>query len=311
MIRIGIIGMSPGNAHPYSWSAIINGSFDGDEISKVGYPAVSHYLQANSDTLGISNARVTHVWTQEHAISESIARSSNIEHVVSNLEDMIGQVEAVILSRDDPENHVAMAKPFIDAGIPIFIDKPLAISLGDLAYFSEECAKGKLIISCSSMRYANECRIVKQELAQLGKLELVVAVGKKDWVKYGVHLLEALFALLDDPRPVSVKHIGTTGKDIVHLEFENEIRAVLNLFGDIVPTFQISLFGRQGWRLIDIKNSYSMFRDNIIEFIRSVEENRSRLSFDKTENIIRTLIGAQASLEHGGKAVDLQSERTK
>ncbi|MFK5972233.1 MAG: hypothetical protein QM485_03035 [Flavobacteriaceae bacterium] len=53
---------------------------------------------------------------------------------------------------------------------------------------------------CSSMRYANECRIVKQELASLGSLELATAVGKKDWIKYGVHLLEALFSLLDDPK---------------------------------------------------------------------------------------------------------------
>jgi hypothetical protein len=32
MIKIGIIGMSPGNAHPTSWSAIINGTFNADEI---------------------------------------------------------------------------------------------------------------------------------------------------------------------------------------------------------------------------------------------------------------------------------------
>lgn len=38
---MGILGMSPGNAHPYSWSAIINGVFNGDEITRIGYPAVS------------------------------------------------------------------------------------------------------------------------------------------------------------------------------------------------------------------------------------------------------------------------------
>lgn len=306
MIKIGIIGMSPGNAHPYSWSAIINGCFDGNEISKVGYPAVSRYLQANRDTLGINGALVTHVWTQDRLISKSIANTTKIEHIANDLEEMIGQVDAVILSRDDPENHVAMAKPFIDAGIPIFIDKPLAITTADLDYFSTESAKGNLIMSCSSMRYANECRVVKQGLAFLGKLELATAVGKKDWVKYGVHLLEALFALLDDPKPVTVKHIGKMNKDIVHLEFENGFQAVLHLFMDITPTFQISLFGQEGWRLVDIKNSYSMFRDNIIEFIRSVQDGKPRLPFDKTENIIRTLIGAKESLKYSGKTIDLR-----
>jgi hypothetical protein len=72
---------------------------------------------------------------------------------------------------------------------------------------------------------------------------------------------------------------------------------------DISSTFQISLYGQEGWRLIDIKNSYSMFRDNIIEFVRSVKEGKSRLSFDKTENIIRTLMGASESLKQGGKTI--------
>lgn len=297
--------MSPGNAHPYSWSAIVNGHFDGDEINRVGYPAVAAYLAANRDTLGLPNARVTHVWAQEVAIAESIARATRIEHVVEKLEDMIGQVDAVILARDDPENHVSMAKPFLDAGIPIFIDKPLAANAQDLAYFTEQVAQGKFLMSCSSMRYANECRIVKQELAALGKIELVTAVGKKDWIKYGVHLLEAIFALLDDPKPLSVRCAGKPGKDVVYVDVDGDIQIALHLFMDITATFQLSVFGQQGWRLIDVKNSYSMFRDNLIEFVRSVEEGRSRIPFDKTAAIIRVLIGAKESRKNGGITISL------
>ena len=304
-MKIGIIGMSPGNAHPYSWSAIINGQFDADEINRIGYPAVSAYLEANRQTLGIHRAKVTCVWSQEEEISQSIARTTGIEQIAGSLEEMTGQVDAVILARDDAENHVAMSRPFIDAGIPIFIDKPIALSIPELDYFSNEVAKGKIIMSCSSMRYANECMVVRQELASLGKLELATAVGKKDWNKYGVHLLEALFSVLDDPRPVSVRNIGQHGKDIVYVTFENGFQAVISLFMDIAPTFQLSVFGQTGWRLMDIKNSYSMFRDNIIEFIRSVQEGKPRLLFNKTERIIRTLIGANESLEQGGKIINL------
>ncbi|WP_246440098.1 Gfo/Idh/MocA family protein [Rhabdobacter roseus] len=297
--------MSPGNAHPYSWSAIINGYFDAEEIRRIGYPAVATYLEANRDTLGLPQARVTHVWAQEPEVAESIAQSTRIDYVVEQLEDLVGQVDAVILGRDDPENHVAMARPFLEAGVPIFVDKPLAITKPDLAYFAEQVAQGKFLMSCSSMRYANECRTAKTELAALGKIELVTAVGKKDWNKYGVHLLEAIFALLDDPTPVSVRHVGQPTKDIVHLELAGGVQVVVSLFMDIAPTFQLSVFGQQGWRLVEIKNSYSMFRDNIIEFIRSVEEGQSRLDFQKTSAIIRTVIGAKESLEQGGVVVDL------
>ena len=304
-MRIGISGMSPGNAHPYSWSAIINGRFDAGEISSIGYPAVSAYLEANKQTLGIYGAKVTCVWTQSAEISQSIARTTGIEHIADSPEEMAEQVDAVILARDDAENHVAMARPFIDAGIPVFIDKPLTLSLSELEYFSDETAKGKIIMSCSSMRYANECMVARQEIASLGKLELATATGKKDWNKYGVHLLEALFSVLDDPRPVSVKNIGQSGRDIVHITFENGFQAAVHLFMDICATFQLSIFGQTGWKLIDIRNSYSMFRDNIIEFIRSVQEGKARLPFNKTERIIRTLIGANESLQQGGKPIKL------
>lgn len=297
--------MSPGNAHPYSWSAIINGYFDGNEISRIGYPAVTAYLEANRDTLGIPGVRVTHVWAQEPEIAHSIANATQIPTVVNELEDMIGEVDAIILARDDPEKHREMAQPFIEADIPIFIDKPLAFSSEDLDWFSEQHAAGKFIMSCSSMRYSNEGRIAKQDLASLGKLELITAVGKKDWKKYGVHLLEAIFGILDDPKPISVKHIGKLEKEIVNIELENGLQLTIHLFADISGTFQLSLFGQQGWKLVDIKNSYSMFRDNIIEFVRSVEEGKPRLAFEKTERIIRTIIAGKESLEQGGTTIYL------
>ena len=297
--------MSPGNAHPYSWSAIINGFFDGDEISRIGYPAVTSYLEANRDTLGIPGVTVTHVWSQEKEISESIARAAGITNVVDHLPEMIGQVDAVILSRDDPENHKEMSRPFIEAGIPIFIDKPLAYSTEDLNWFSEQSRNGKFIMSCSSMRYANECRIARQELKSFGKLELVTAVGKKDWKKYGVHLLEGLFGILDDPKAVSVRHLGELDKEVIQLRLEGGVEVMLHLFNDISGTFQISLFGQQGWKLIDIRNSYSMFRDNIIEFVRSVEQGKPRLEFSKTENIMKIIIAARQSREEGGGVVYL------
>lgn len=305
MLKLGLIGMSSGNAHPYSWSSIVNGQFDSLEITRIGYPAVAEYLEANKDTLGLNDVQVTHVWTQDKNTSKSIALSSGIKHIAATLDELIGAVDAILLLRDDPEHHVAMAKPFIDADIPIFIDKPIANNTKDLAYFSHEVAKGKFIMSCSSMRYANECRSAKSRLASFGKLELITAVGKKDWTKYGVHILEAIFALLDDPKPVKVTNIGKDGKAIVNVEFEDGLLATVHLFMPITGTFQISLFGQSNWCLIDIKNSYSMFRDNIIEFIRSVNTGKPKLSFDKTENIIRTLIGADESLKQAGKTIYL------
>lgn len=305
MIKLGIIGMSTGNGHPYSWSAIINGIYNKKEMDNCGFAGIPLYLKANKETLGIDGAQVTHIWTQERKVSEHIAKASGIKNIVDRAEEMIGEVDGVILARDDPENHAIMSKPFLDADIPIFIDKPLAITRDDLNYFQEQNSKGKFLMSCSSMRYSFECLSVKTELIALGKIELVTVVGTKDWVKYGIHMLEALFALLDDPKVISVQNVGQTGKDIVSIKFENGLQAMVHLYMDISPTFQLSLFGQDGWRLVDIKNSYAMFKENLTEFIRSIQEGKSRLAFKKTENIIQTLIAANESLEQNGKIIIL------
>jgi hypothetical protein len=86
---------------------------------------------------------------------------------------------------------------------------------------------------------------------------------------------------------------------------ENGLLATVHIFKDISPTFQLSLFGRDGWQQVEIKNSYSMFKENINEFIRSVQDGQPRLPFENTENIIRTLIGAKDSLKNGGKTIHL------
>lgn len=303
MIKLGIIGLSEGNGHPYSWSSIINGDFNEKAMDGCGYAGIPLYLKANRNTLGIDGARVTHVWTQDRGFSEQIAEASLIDNVVDDAEDMIGQVDAVLLARDDPENHKTMAKPFIDAGIPIFIDKPLAITRDELDYFAQQAANGKFIMSCSSMRYASENGAVTPDMASLGNLEFATAVGKKDWTKYGIHMLEGLFSLLDDPKAVSVRHTSKSKKDIVQIEFETGLLATVYLFYDIAPTFQISLFGTDGWRMIEYKNWYAMFRDNLMEFVKSVRQGRPRLDFAKTENIISTLIAAKESLEQGGRTI--------
>jgi predicted dehydrogenase len=306
MIKLGVIGMSEGNGHPYSWSAIINGDFDNAAMDRCGFPAIPLYLQANRDTLGIDGTLVTHIWTQDRKLSEHIALAARIETVVDRADAMIGQVDAVLLARDDPEHHVAMAKPFLESGVPVFIDKPLAIRLDDLSYFKRQNEQGKWFMSCSSMRYSPECRTVKTELTSLGRIELATVVGIKDWTRYGIHMLEALYSLLEDPVAVSIRHVSQAGRDIVLITFETGLLATVHIFKDVAPTFQLSLFGRNGWRLVEIRDSYWMFRETLSEFIRSVRVDRPRLKFETTENLIRTLVGAKESLERGGETVHLR-----
>lgn len=305
IVRLGVIGLSEGNGHPYSWSTIINGDYDAAAMEQCGYPVIPVYLRANRSTLGIDGARVTHVWTQDRARSAHVAKASHIETVCDRLEDMIGCVDAVLLARDDPEQHVAMAKPFIEAGVPIFIDKPLAFSRKDLDWFAEQHAAGRFIMSCSAMRYSSGVQAARVELPAIGDIELVVAVGTKDLRKYAIHYLEGMFALLGDPRAVSVRHISGAGKDILLIEFESGTLATMHVFMDMAPAGELNVYGRKGALKVDHGGTYPMFRASLDEAIRSFRAGRPRLDFEITRNLISTLVGAHESLESGGRTISL------
>jgi hypothetical protein len=103
-----------------------------------------------------------------------------------------------------------------------------------------------------------------------------------------------------------VQHAGEKDQDIVLIGFENGIKATVHLFQDICGTFQLSFFGSEGWKMADVRNFYGMFRENLIEFVRSVEEGAPRLDFAKTRAIIQTVIGAWESYENDGKVISLK-----
>ena len=124
-IKLAMIGMVQGNGHPYSWSAIINGQYDAELMADCGYPVIPQYLAAAEDRLGISGVKVTHIWCDQRSDAEKVAQAAYIPNVVDNPQDVIGKVDAVIIPTDKGWEHLDRARPFIEADIPVFIDKPL------------------------------------------------------------------------------------------------------------------------------------------------------------------------------------------
>src|SRR5947208_13294282 len=69
--------------------------------------------------------------------------------------DMIGKVDAVLIESVDGTVHYERAKPFLEAGVPCFVDKPFACSVADAHKLVDLAAKKKLpLFSSSSLRFA-------------------------------------------------------------------------------------------------------------------------------------------------------------
>ena len=222
-IRLAMLGMTEGNGHPYSWSMIINGRYDSDALAKCPYPAIRNYMAKQpADTLGIDGAEVTHVWTDDPADAQQVAKVAMIDNIAAKAEDVIGHVDAVLVATDKGEEHVARCRAFIDAGIPVFVDKPLCNNRHDLAVFSDWADQGKPFISSSAMRFAKEFAPYHRATHELGRLRYVNFTMAKSWETYGIHALEAVYPIVG-PGFISVQNTGDADRNIVHLHHRDGV----------------------------------------------------------------------------------------
>lgn len=289
-LKIGIIGMSKGNGHPYSWSAIFNG-YDEKAMQDCPFPGIPDYLsKRNFPEDGLQElGEVTHIWTQDIEVSEQIAAASKITHVTKDMEEMIGKIDAVLLARDDAENHLEMARPFIEAGLPIFIDKPLALTSREAEeILALEKFDGQ-IFTCSAMRYADELMLTEEDKQTLGKILYVEASVMKEWNTYGIHLLEPfVFQLEDRGKLESVFSIKNTHIQQTLVKWENS-SAYLKVTGEVFTPYSLSFFGEEGSVTKEFTDAFSCFKNALREFVHQIGLRRNKIERDETLELIRIL----------------------
>lgn len=245
MIKIGMIGINNGNGHPYSYSSIFNG-FNPELIDLCPFDVIKEYLvDIHKNEHIISNAKVTHIWTQDLTISKKIAAFSNIPNIVNDLDDLLNKVDAVILARDDVENHFDLAKKFIKNGTPIFIDKLITdnfLSLNDLLELKNK-SKTK-IMATSSSRFTPNILNAKMKLNQLD-VKYVHGVSRVNWFRYANHLLDGLTYLFGTDFE-SIQNISKNSElDIMHIVYKNNLECVLTVQKDLALPISLTLYAKE------------------------------------------------------------------
>jgi hypothetical protein len=289
-LRLGVIGLSEGNGHPYSWSAIFNG-YDQEKMKACPFPVIPQYLAAQSfpeDFLG-SLANVTHVWTQDREISESIATASKIEHVVDRAEDMIGHVDALLLARDDAYSHTKMAMPFILAGVPIFIDKPFSLSVSDAQKMLGAQQFEGQIFTCSALRYAKELFLTASDLHTLEQCKYAEGSVMKEWDTYAVHLIEPL--ICQSPGRGKLKSVTARKVGSIHvatIEWQNFL-ACIKVTGAVQVPLALTFFGKENSVTKTFKDSFSCFRESLKIFIDGLQTRKASIDIGETLEIVEII----------------------
>jgi predicted dehydrogenase len=293
-LRLGILGMSEGNGHPYSWSAIFNGYHE-EAMATCPFPVIPAYLKRQTFPADcIAGAAVTHVWTQSREVSEHVAAAANIPYVVDDRRDMLGQVDAVLLARDDAESHYEIAGPFLDAGLPIYIDKPVALTIADAKkLYGRQKAPGQ-IFTCTALAFAPEFQLSRAEIEELGALRYVEAITVKDWDRYAIHVLEPLCNLLAEQGGIA--RARPTGGNVRHLDiaWASGLTGRVTALGTPRGPIAIRLYGENGHRDMSFRDAFATFRNALSHFVEIVRGDRATQDPAAVLEIVRLVEAGRA-----------------
>jgi predicted dehydrogenase len=305
-IRLAMLGMIEGNGHPYSWSAIVNG-YVPEKMSACPYPVIAQYLGKQPlESVRIHGARVTHIWTDSPTDAPNVAAASRIENVVSTPEAVIGKVDAVIIATDDGDDHVRRARPFVDAGLPVFVDKPLATNLADLKQFIAWQKAGAKILSTRGMRYMPEMKQIKERRGEIGEYRWITSFTCKSWERYGIHALEGVYPLLG-PGFISAQTNFQDGSDIVHLTHKSGAQLTIAAIHDAYGSFgNVHVYGTKGQLALTLRDTYHAFRQQLVTFIEMLRMNRAPFPFEQTVELMAIIIAGIRSREQNGRVVKLE-----
>lgn len=299
--NIAMLGMVDGNGHPYSWSAMFNG-YNKEAMEDCGYPVIPRYLEKEPpENFGVRGAKITHIWTDNLEDALKVSKASLIPNIVEKPEDVIGKVDAVIIGTDKGYEHVWRAKPFIDAGIPVFIDKPLCDNAEDLKTFCQWVKNGARIMSSSSLRYTKEYTPYFESTNELGALRYINMTMNKSWERYGIHALEPVFRITG-PGYVSVQNTGGENNNIVHLVHEKGIDVNIAVIYDMASS-NLKLVGTHGSVCVPSKDSYYSFHKQLDEFVRYLETDVRPYPFEETIELMKIIIAGIISRNEGGRRI--------
>ncbi|HIE27993.1 TPA: Gfo/Idh/MocA family oxidoreductase [Candidatus Poribacteria bacterium] len=139
---------------------------------------------------------ITHLWDIDAEQAEDFAEKHSAE-IVKDYGDMVGKVDGVILSDFDAVpvfKH--LARPYLEAGMPIFINRPFAFNLNDAREMLDLARQNSTPLMCgSSFEYVKEVEIIRNKVKSGGQITgYLVDNSMSDYATHGVHGLYFAYA---------------------------------------------------------------------------------------------------------------------
>jgi hypothetical protein len=279
-LKLGLVGTSVGNGHPYSWSAILNG-YNKRLMNQCPYPMIPSYLEHEVIHSGALGATVTHIWTEDISKSIEIAACSGIPNICQDIDELLDSVDGVLHARDDYELHPKFVEIYVKSKKPCFIDKPLCLESETARSFFALDPQNAFIFTCSALLFSNKLRS-----ALLRDNRTVEATGPKDWAKYAIHLIEPSLKLLNNPLLIDfVNYSKDETCRIIKYYFEDGKAMEITTTGVADTPFSFVIDGE----LIFVDDYYFMFKQSLEMFIKFINTGMNPISRAHTLQVVSLL----------------------
>lgn len=231
VVRVGLLGIE--NSHSAAYTRLWQGDVPPEERvpgARVVACLNQHRTDADADDEKKFLAQL---------------QEMGVETVVDRPEDLLGLVDAVAVVGRAGSEHLAHAEPFLRAGLPTFVDKPMATDLADarriVALAREHNAP---LFSASAVRYYTEITQYQQQVAEIGEARTgtVWCPASRDLGFYGIHAVEMMSALWGN----GIKWVSAFHDDEKHVAwvgYENGARYAIQLIRYSYPGFGFTYIG--------------------------------------------------------------------
>ncbi|WDI39945.1 Gfo/Idh/MocA family protein [Bremerella sp. P1] len=291
-LRIGLIGLD--SSHAVAFTKTINAEDPAPELKKAkvvaAFPGGSPDLPTSADRIEGFTKQISDMGIE----------------IVPSIDALLKKVDAVIMNSVDGRVHLQQAKPVLEAGIPLFVDKPITASLEETKQLIALSNKtGTPFFSASTLRFC-------QEVIDLNKEEVVGCVAYSpckldpthpDLFWYGIHGVETLFTVMG-PGCKTVQRTKTEGADIVTGVWEDGRVGTFRGIRDGSYGYGVVVFGKKDIELTKIRATYNLL---VVEIVKFFETKEPPVSPEQTLEIVAFMTAADMSRDADGQAISMDS----
>ncbi|WP_166825538.1 Gfo/Idh/MocA family oxidoreductase [Thalassoroseus pseudoceratinae] len=295
-LKAGIIGLD--TSHVLAFTKMLNA--EDKEAPFTGIRVVAAYPKGSPD-IESSTSRVP-MYTRT-------VKEQGVE-IVDSIEALLPKVDVIFLETNDGRPHLEQVLPVLKAGIPVFVDKPVAGSLADaIAIYKAAEHYDVPVFSSSSLRYSGGAQEVLA--GKIGKVKEATAYSPcslepthPDLFWYGIHGVELLFTVMG-PEVESVRRVESNRKrDVVEGKWSDGREGVFEGYRIGKKGYGGTAIGENGTAELGPYKGYQPLLEDILRFFRTGEPS---VTPKETLAIYAFMEAADESKRQGGVAVSISS----